>query len=72
MSAKRAAIIELHRIGKTNSEIMKLLKAARSTVYYTVMRFQELKSTEDRRRCVRRQRSLMLSELESGAIQKDS
>ena len=32
MSAKRAAIIELHRVGKTNSEIVKLLKAARSTV----------------------------------------
>ena len=39
MSAKHAAISELHRAGKTNSEIVKLLKAARSTVYYTVMRF---------------------------------
>ena len=72
MSAKRAALIELHCVGKTNSEIVKLLKAARSTVYYTVIRFQELKSTEDHRRCVRHQRSLMLSEPESGAIQKDS
>ena len=34
MSAKHAAIIELHRMGKTNSEIVKLLKAARLTVYY--------------------------------------
>ena len=47
MSAKRAAIIEFHRAGKTNSEIMKLLKAARSIVYYTVTRFRELKSIED-------------------------
>ena len=47
MNAKHAAIIELHRMGKTNSEIVKLLKAARSTVYYTVTRFRELKSTED-------------------------
>ena len=74
MSAKHAAIIELHRAGKTNSEIVKLLKVARSTVYYTVTRFRELKSTEDRPRCgrprssERRQRSLMLSEPESGAI----
>ena len=48
MSAKCAAIIELHCMGKTNFEIVKLLKAARLTVYYTVTRFQELKSTEDR------------------------
>ena len=48
MSNKRAAIIELHRVGKTEPEIVKLLKASRSTVYYTVRRFQELKSTEDR------------------------
>ena len=48
MSAKRAAIIELHRAGKTNSQIVKLLKAARLTVYYTITRFRELKSTEDR------------------------
>ena len=39
MSAKRAAIIKLHCTGKTNSEIVMLLKAARSTVYYTVTRF---------------------------------
>ena len=39
MRAKRAAIIELHRAGKTNSEIVKLFKAARSTVYYTVTKF---------------------------------
>ena len=78
MSAKHAAIIELHCLGKTNSEIVKLFKAARSTVYYTVMRFRKLKSSEDRPQCGRsrssgrRQRSLMLSEPESGAIQRDS
>ena len=78
MSAKCAAIIELHCMGKTNSEIVKLLKAARSTVYYTVTRFQKLKSTEDcpqcgrPQSCGRRQRSLMLSEPECGAIQRDS
>ena len=47
MSAKCAAIIELHCMGKTNSEIVKLLKAPRSTVYYTATRFQKLKSSED-------------------------
>ena len=78
MSAKRAAIIELHCAGKTNSKIVKLLKSARSTVYYTVTKFRELKSTEDRPQCGkprssgRRQRLLMLSEPESGAIQRDS
>ena len=78
MSAKRAAIIELRRAGKTNSQIVKLLKTARLTVYYTVMRFQERKSTEDRSQCGRpqssrrRQRLLMLSEPESGTIQRES
>ena len=32
MSNKRAAIIELHHVGRTNSAIVKLLKAPRSTV----------------------------------------
>ena len=47
MSDKRAAIVELHCAGKTNSEIVKLLKAPRSTVYHTVSRCKELQSTED-------------------------
>ena len=47
MTVKRAAIIELYRAGKTNSEIIKLLKAPRSTAYYTVTRFRALKSIED-------------------------
>ena len=45
MSDNCAAIIELHCAGKTNSEIVKLLKAPRSTVYHMVSRFKELQST---------------------------
>ena len=48
MSDRRAAIIKLHRTGKTNSEIIKLLKAPKSTVCHTVNRFKELNSNEDR------------------------
>ena len=50
MSNKRAAIIELHRAGKTKPEIVKLLKAPKSTVYHTLRRFKELGTTEDRPR----------------------
>ena len=50
MSDKRAAIIALHRAAKTNSEIIKRLKASKSTVYHTVIRLKELNSTEDRPR----------------------
>ena len=57
MSDKRAAIIKLHRAGKTNSEIVKFLKAPRSTVYHMVSRFKELQSTEDRPRSGRPQSS---------------
>ena len=48
MGDKCAAVIELHRAGMTNSEIGKLLKAPRSTVYHTISRFKELQSAEDR------------------------
>ncbi|XP_076044978.1 uncharacterized protein LOC143027553 [Oratosquilla oratoria] len=48
--SQREAIIELHRAGKTNSEIIKLLKVAKSTVYHVVNRFKELGTSEDRRR----------------------
>ena len=44
MSDKRAAIIQLHRAGKTNSEIVKLLKAPRSTVYHTVSSLKNFKA----------------------------
>ena len=43
ISAKRAAIIELHRAGKTNSETVKLLKAARSTVTTLLRGFENSK-----------------------------
>ena len=43
MSAKRAAIIELHRADKKNSEIVKLLKAARSTVTTLLRGFENSK-----------------------------
>ena len=47
MCDKCAAIIELYHAGKTNSEIVKLLKAPRSTIYHTVSRFKELQTTKD-------------------------
>ena len=50
ISDKRAAIIGLHRESKTNSEIIKLLKAPKLNVYYTVNRFKKMNSTEDRPR----------------------
>ena len=46
--SKRAAIIQLHRAGHSNSKIMKLLKAPKSTVRDTILRFQELGTMEDR------------------------
>lgn len=48
--SKRAAIIELHRAGHSNSKIMKLLKVPKSTVRDTILRFQELGTMEDRAR----------------------
>ena len=48
MSAKREVIIELHRAGYTNSEIVKLIKALRSTFHHTVKRFKELGNATDR------------------------
>ena len=48
--SERKASIELHRAGKSNSEIIKLLKVAKSTVYHVVKRFRELGTSEDRPR----------------------
>ena len=48
--SKRAAIIQLHPAGHSNSKIMKLLKAPKSTVRDTILRFQELGTMEDRDR----------------------
>ena len=57
VSDKRAPIIELRRAGKNNSEILKLLRSPKSTVYHTINRFKELNSTEDRPRSGRPQTS---------------
>ena len=48
--SKRAAIIQLHRVGHSNSKIMKLLKAPKSTVRDTILHFQKLGTMEDRDR----------------------
>ena len=48
--SKRAAIIQLHRAGHSNSKIMKLLKAPKSTVRDTILRFQKLGTMEDQDR----------------------
>ena len=48
--SKREAIIQLHCAGRTNSEIIKLLKVAKSNVYHVVNRFKELGASEDRPR----------------------
>ena len=48
--SKRAAIIQLHRAGHSNSKIMKLLKAPKLTVCDTILCFQELGTMEDRDR----------------------
>ena len=76
MSVKCAAIIELHCMGKTNSEIVKLLKAPRSTVIILLEGFkysEVLKivlEVEDHK-LLGHQMSLMLSEPKSSAIQRD-
>ena len=49
MSAKCEAIIELYRAGYTNSEIVKLIKAPRSTIHHT-KRFKELGNAADQPR----------------------
>ena len=51
--AQCEAIIELHRAGKKNSEIFKLIKAPNSTVYGTMNRIKELGIASDRPRSVR-------------------
>ena len=40
-------MIELHCAGKTNSQIIDLLKVAKSTVYHVVKRFKELGTSKD-------------------------
>ena len=48
--SKREATIQLHCTGRTNSEIIKLLKMVKSTVYHVVKRFKDLSTSEDRPR----------------------
>ena len=43
-------IIRLHCAGRTNSEIIKLMKVAKYTVYHVLKRFKELGTSEDRPR----------------------
>ena len=44
------AIVQLHCTGKTNQEIVKLLKAPKSTVWDAVIRYKELGTTGDQPR----------------------
>ncbi|VDO69575.1 unnamed protein product [Heligmosomoides polygyrus] len=48
MSNQRAAILELHRQGKRQCDIVSLLHVARSTVSKTILRFKELGYEGDR------------------------
>ena len=48
--SEREATIQLHCSGKTKSEIIKLLKVAKSTVYYIVKRFKDIGTSKDRSR----------------------
>ena len=41
MTENRAAIVALHRAGKSNSDIAKTLSIGRSTVWKTLKRFNE-------------------------------
>ena len=49
----RHPIIQLHCAGRTNSEIIKLLEVAKSTVNYVLKTFKKLDTSEDRPRSVR-------------------
>ena len=44
--SKREALTQLHCAGRTNSEIIKLLKGAKSTVNHAVKRFKKLGTPE--------------------------
>ena len=51
--SKREAIIELHCAGKTNFQIIVLLKVVKSTVYHVANRFKELNTSKDYPKSVR-------------------
>ena len=44
---KQEAIIQLHCVGRTNSEIIKSLKVAKSTVYHVANIFKQLGTSKD-------------------------
>ena len=48
--SKRQAIIQRNCSGRTNSDIIKLLKVSKSTVYHLVKTFKELGTSEDHSR----------------------
>ena len=50
MTENRAAIVALHRAGKSNSDIAKTLPIGRSTVWKTLKRFNERDDLSDRPR----------------------
>ena len=50
MAENRAAIVALHRAGKSNSDIAKTLSIGRSTVWKTIKRFNERGDLFDRPR----------------------
>ena len=49
--SQRQAIIQLHCTGKTNPQIVKLVKVAKVTVRDDVMRYKEFGTCSDRPRC---------------------
>ena len=48
--SKREALTQLHCAGRTNSEIIKLLKVDKSTVYHVVNIFKQIGTPEIHRR----------------------
>ena len=50
MESQRCVVVELHRVGKSASEILKALKlpkSRRSFVYHTIQRYNETGSIND-------------------------
>lgn len=47
---QRCAVIELYKSGKQGSDIIKILKYPKSTIYDAIKRYKELGSIEDRDR----------------------
>ena len=62
---QRQANTQCHCVGKTNPQMVRLLKAAKSTVRDAVKRFKELETCSDRPRCGRPRTARTLSKLKS-------